>query len=366
MSTIYPRGKKGIYYYEANGKRQSLKTSDKQAALFLQNKFDKKSLLSENNLPNLEMTWVEFREEYFKIYSAIKAPDSFIKLEQAVKCFERIVEPRMLAGIQPVQCETWQAVRGGKVAPQTVNTEQRYLSPMLRKAHERGYIERNPFSDIRRLKASPSEAVPLTTSQSQQFMNAMHEKTPHYDLLALFFYETGMRLGEVAHQRIEDINFMQGLINVKPHDVFCDCFQCKHAKKMGDKAGWKGKHGVPRIVPISTHLNAELLRLFQDRKTGCIFPYVDDTIGKAIRRAHKKAGTYQRGSCDHIFRHTLATDMERAGVRRAVIKVILGHAKSTTTDSYIHVDPGELHAEFQKVLDWRFGANNNQLVMAAH
>lgn len=352
MSFLKQRGKKGTWYYISNeGAWKSLKTQSRLVAEQLKTRLDDRGMRSKYGIPDQELSWEEFRNEYFDLYAPLHAAASLVKLKIAVAAFERIVKPTMLIGVQARDIERWQAVRVTEISHRSVDAEQKYLAPMFRKAHGRRYIEVNPFIDIHRLKFTVPEPRSLSLGEAGKFLDMARKHFPEHELLALFAYETGMRLGEIVHQRIEDIDFMRALIQVKPHNDLCQCYHC--AKQ--ERAGWTGKAGVPRTVPISPRLNSLILQIFQQRPQGCLFPMAPNTLIGIFQRIYKKAGMKEAQSCTHTFRHTLATDMERAGVRRAVIKVILGHSKSTTTDSYIHVNLDELRGEFTKLLEWRDG-----------
>lgn len=363
MSWIEERiGKKRTTYrYCDKGQRpQKIKARNMMEAEAIKTTLDHRALFSEHGLPITDMSWAEFREEYYRGYEPSHSSQSTIKLKHVVLQFERIVQPKMLIGVRDIQAEDWQIARSKEISARSCNMEMSYLSPMFVKALHRKYIQVNPFGQIKRLRTAATEPRALSPAESDAFLESIAMDSPAHTLLAQFAYETGMRLDEISHQRMEDIDFIQGIIKVEPHTDECSCVRCKDA----EKPGWIGKAGVPRRVPLSPSLQKGLLDAFQGTPKGCIFPCCD-TIQHAFKRAHLAIGI-KDGACVHIFRHTLAVEMERAGVRRSVLKAILGHGRADTTDTYTgHVSPEELRSEFQKLLDWR-KQGRNVAVIALH
>lgn len=350
MSSVYQRNGKGNYYYCGNdGRPRSMKTDDPVAAKMLQNKWDREELLSENGLINKEKTWAEFKQEYRAVYAAEHKPSSLVKLDIVIKGFERHINPGKMLGINSAKCELWRACRlNDGLQPRSVDAEQKYLAPMLRKAFQRGYMERDPFADIRRLRFSRPKPRALNVLEGGKLLLAVQEKLSDYLLLAEFFFNTGMRLGEALHQRIEDVDFFSGFINVQPHSKKCECHQCKRQ----ETPGWTGKAGVPRKVPMTTRLQTLLLQRFQTQKTGCLFPHAERTVIKVFKKGFATMGISEKAAT-HIFRHTLATDMARAGIHDSVIAAILGHGARTTTDGYIHIPDEDLKTGMAQLEAWR-------------
>jgi len=358
MSQLQPRGKKGIYtWISDNGQWKSTGTSDLTAAKALQIKWDRQLFYSMNGLVDKDMTWADYREEYERLYESTHAHNSSVKLNYILNTFERIMKVlgcdlsvSRLSVVNMVLCEEWQSVRLREVTHQTVDTEQKYLEPFFKKAHQRGYIERNPFVDIPRVKFVPTEAKCLTFDEAKRFLGELETDGELYNLLGIFVYDTGMRRDEVAHQRIEDVDFVRGLVQVRNHAPACVCHQCEKS----EFPGWKTKTGRERVVPLSPRLQTMLLGLFQKQKMGCIFPIHPLTITEVFKRAYARAKVDGKVGV-HTLRHMMANDLRRAGVDEEIRKAILGHAKTSAHETYMHVDVGELQAAMARLLEWRKG-----------
>lgn len=377
MSRIFMRPERdNNWYYESAGQpRKSMRKEGvpagkggQLAAEMLQNKWDHEAFYSRNGLVNPNKKWLELKEEYFEFCSPPTFAElSFVKLKIAVKYFEAVLWPTEkelnAAMVLPISKELvmkWRKARLLKNLGQSVEAEEGYLRPMLRWAKDGGFLKEDPFSKMPAIRYSVTEKDPLTVPQANAFLDLLGKKYPHYAILGLMAYESGMRVDELVHLRIEDVNFMTGIAQLLPHETFCDCFQCGKQKK----PGWLGKHGVPRKIPLSPKANAMILQLFQERKRGNVFPWKSQSIIRVVARILKLMGIYKTRRATHVFRHTFATHCDQAGVRQSMTARILGHANKTTTDGYTHaggVGDEELQRQYQQLLDWRSGHQEGQI-----
>lgn len=350
MSSIWKRG--DVWQYQSDDKviRKSLHTDNEQVAKMLQNKLDRQAYYSENGLVDKEKTWKEFRDDYFVTYKATKAYRSFVKLQKVVKDFEEIVRPASLLGITKQKCELWQATRLSIVSPQTVVCEKSYLSPMLAYAHDSGFIERNPCKGMMSFDYVTPEPKVLTYDEAQAFLSALHAKYPHYDPLGRMAYDTGMRLDEILHQRPGDVDFGRHVLSVSAHKKTCPCIHCDRAEKKTGRRGWVPKTRVERLIPLSPALEKTLKGIVP--AGGVFYPMGESTLGDVFGRIHVAAGIKGKARV-HVFRHTMVTDLGRAGVRRGVIMAIVGHSPENSTDGYDHVAEWELQDAMKKLVEYR-------------
>jgi integrase len=229
---------------------------------------------------------------------------------------------------------------------------------MFKYAHANGYIEINPFFGLKPRKFIIPEAKSLESKGAADFLKTVHEFFPHYDLIARFAYDTGMRVGEILHQRWDDVNLESGLLKVTAHLETCPCIQCNRSLQRYGKRGWLPKTGQERYVPISRDLKAALQEVPKAERVGIVFNYSASGIERRFGRLHTKAGDPQ-GSPFHVFRHTMVSDMERAKVRPGVISAIVGHSVPLSTGGapmtrhYNHAFVGELLAGMKQLTEWR-------------
>jgi integrase/recombinase XerD len=134
-------------------------------------------------------------------------------------------------------------------------------------------------------------------------------------------YACGLRVSEVVHLRVADIDSARMVVQVR-----------------------QGKGQKDRLVPLSAVLLAELRAYWQRyRPTAYLFP------GR-YGRDYLHAGALQRGFAKrvrplglakhvtlHTLRHSYATHLLEAGVDVVTLQRLLGHRDLSTTARYLHV-----------------------------
>jgi integrase/recombinase XerD len=144
-------------------------------------------------------------------------------------------------------------------------------------------------------------------------------------------YATGVRVSELIHLRVSDLDELQGVIRVI------------------------GKGDKQRLVPVArTALKSVEEYCLQQRPQllkGRVSPYLFVTarggamtrqgFWKLLRGHGKKAGilsTYKkRALSPHVIRHTFATHLLEGGADLRSVQTMLGHADIGTTQIYTHV-----------------------------
>lgn len=157
--------------------------------------------------------------------------------------------------------------------------------------------------------------------------------------LLLLFLRLGLRLGEVANLRSNDIDWRSGALTVRGSKSHRD-----------------------RILPLPRDVGTALvahLRV-QREKSEHIFHPLRPPFTEERRRLHvlnsqrylfQAAGITDRGS--HSLRHTLATRLVSRGASFKAVADVLGHKSVTTTLIYAKLD---LQALRQVALPWPGGA----------
>jgi integrase/recombinase XerD len=140
-------------------------------------------------------------------------------------------------------------------------------------------------------------------------------------------YGCGLRLDELLHLRVSDIDSSRMILHVH-----------------------HGKGGKDRLVPLSPRLLQELRAywrryrprtwLFPGRKPDA--PMTDGGIQRRLRHALKRAGLNKPCSM-HTLRHSYATHLLEAGVDVLVLKALMGHSSLQTTARYLHISTHRLH-----------------------
>jgi site-specific recombinase XerD len=161
----------------------------------------------------------------------------------------------------------------------------------------------------------------MTEDQVRQLMNA--KLTLKERCVVGLMYGAGMRISEVCHLRIRDIESGEKRIKV---------YQGKGAK---DRYTLLPEH-------LLTHLRAYYIEsgrpseyLFTSRQTKGAHSI--RAMQVVVNSAMEKAG-FERGKYTaHTLRHSFATHMLNSGNNIHVIKTLLGHSKIETTMVYLHL-----------------------------
>lgn len=143
-------------------------------------------------------------------------------------------------------------------------------------------------------------------------------KNPKHHAIFTTVYSTGLRVSEVAHLTINDIDSRSGVICVR-----------------------QGKGKKDRYVPLSARLLAELRQYWKRyRPAHWLFPGRDMTqaisrhgILDAFTKAKIKAKITKHVSV-HSLRHAYATHLLEAGTDLVIIKQLLGHSSISSTLRY--------------------------------
>lgn len=171
--------------------------------------------------------------------------------------------------------------------------------------------------------AYPRQAIKLPTVYSVAEVKAIFKATTSVKYRTLFqvVYATGLRLSEVAHLRLTDLDRDRRLTTVR---------------------GGKGKKD--RMVMLTDKLEAIIYEylvqhkpktyLFDEPETG--EPLAVRTIQRVYSETVRFAGVSKIGGI-HTLRHSFATHLLESGTDIRYIQALLGHESILTTMRYTHV-----------------------------
>ena len=134
-------------------------------------------------------------------------------------------------------------------------------------------------------------------------------------------YALGLRLSELLHLQVGDIDGGRGVVHVR-----------------------LGKGGKDRFVPIAPRL-LKLLRAWWllHRSKTWLFPGAKPdqplnagSVQRLCRKAVTRAGL-KKPATMHTLRHSYATHLLEAGVDVVTLQRLLGHASLETTSRYLHL-----------------------------
>jgi integrase/recombinase XerD len=137
-------------------------------------------------------------------------------------------------------------------------------------------------------------------------------------------YACGLRIGELLHLQVTDIDSVRMVVNVR-----------------------QGKGAKDRQVPLSAQLLVELRRwwcqhrtqpwLFPGMKKGVQkWPVSAGNVQRMMRKIVSRSGLKKQASM-HTLRHSYATHLLEAGVDVVTLQKLLGHNDLSTTARYLHL-----------------------------
>jgi integrase/recombinase XerD len=149
---------------------------------------------------------------------------------------------------------------------------------------------------------------------------------PWFLTLLQLTYACGLRIGEVVHLRLGDIDSARMVVQVR----------CAKGRK-------------DRLLPLSAGLLA-LLRTYwrQHRPRDWLFPGRHQgqhrnigSVQRLFRRALRACGITKKASM-HTLRHSYATHLLEAGTDLFTLQKLLGHNQLSTTLRYTHIEQSHL------------------------
>jgi integrase/recombinase XerD len=182
-----------------------------------------------------------------------------------------------------------------------------------------GMIEMIPF-------ARKPRTLPDVLSQAEVTRLIAAAADDRFSTLLQITYGCGLRVSEVVHLRIADIDAARRVLHIR-----------------------LAKGGKDRLVPLSTVLLQRLRDYWRKhRPTDWLFPGVKPgwalSIGQVQRQFRQTvaaAGITKKASM-HTLRHSYATHLLEAGVNLLTLQKLLGHNQLSTTALYTHLQQDHL------------------------
>lgn len=167
-----------------------------------------------------------------------------------------------------------------------------------------------------------SGTLPVVLSREEVHRLIGQARTLRQRTMLLTAYAAGLRLTEILHLRVDDVDAARMTLRVV-----------------------QGKGGKDRYTVLSPRL-LEALRAYWrvERPRGWLFPARGEparpmdpsSLQKAYQRAKQRAGITKPGGI-HTLRHCFATHCLEAGVDLHTIQRLLGHGHLTTTTRYFQL-----------------------------
>lgn len=258
---------------------------------------------------------------------------------------------------------------------ETCNKVKILLVDIFNKALINEYVRRNPAKGITLKRDEKKDIRVLTREEQVTFFDCC--KGTFYDNLFVTAVSTGMRIGELAALKWEDIDWDHMVINVRKTLVYQKYegdakkdFHFEDPKtntstrkipinrqcELALKKQFMQKRAVASKQPITKNVREDCADLlFTTRfNTPLNSQIVCDAINKIIEEINltKDYLDEMESFSAHCFRHTFATRCFEAGIAPKTVQKYLGHATlQMTMDLYTSVMPQHMETEMNKFAD---------------
>ncbi len=258
---------------------------------------------------------------------------------------------------------------------ETCNKVKILLVDIFNKALINEYVRRNPARGITLKRDEKKDIRVLTREEQVTFFDCC--KGTFYDNLFVTAVSTGMRIGELAALKWEDIDWNNMVINVRKTLVYQQYegdvkkdFHFENPKtnkstrkipinrqcELALKKQFMQKRAVASKQPITKNVREDCADLlFTTRfNTPLNSQIVCDAINKVIEEINltKDYLDEMESFSAHCFRHTFATRCFEAGITPKTVQKYLGHATlQMTMDLYTSVMPQHMETEMNKFAD---------------
>lgn len=325
--TLYKRGTVYWSYVWVDGRRhaQSTKTGNRRLAEQIDQKHGEELRLRNTQCPELkpEIRFAELAARFLECGCAKEWHRDRLKV--LLPYFADMQVLRITKGI--IRQYRAERHRQKIITETTVNRDIECLRHLLYWAVDEGFIAANPIARIRMERERRKKRPVLSFEEEKLLLKAA---SPHLRDITIVALDTGMRRGEILHQRWDDVDFARRLLYVT------------HSKT---------PEGEAREIPLTDRV---FQLLFENQKAeGLIFTFKGKPIGSlktAWKAAIRRAGI--RRTRFHYLRHTFNTRLLELGVVREVRMALLGHTFGDTHESYEHVELPLKREAIRKLEAW--------------
>ena len=223
-----------------------------------------------------------------------------------------------------------------------------------------GPVLGQPLRHLNLRRPRRPRSVPAVLSRGEVHALLAELRGVHH-LVAGLLYGAGLRLSGALRLRVRDLDFERRQLTIRRgkgqrdrYAILPDALvgplqrQMAHARSLHrrDLAAGYGRAALPHAY-ARKHPGAATAfgwpfvfpatQLSEDPRTGerrrhHLHP---STLQKAVRRAARQAGIDKKATC-HTLRHSFATHLLEAGTDVRTVQELLGHAKLSTTQVYLH------------------------------
>ena len=208
-------------------------------------------------------------------------------------------------------------------------------------------ITRNPIPKFRnrylksRLKnKNGATRQIISVNQMSDFINSILD--PKDKAVAITLCKTGIRLSELVNINIDDVNWTEQSIKLKPNGKRSNLtvyFDDECGRILRRYVGVRDDLAKPGEKALFINYYGVRMR----RRA------IEDMISKYAQRIglhDQNSNDLQKRFSPHCCRHWFTTHLRRAGMSREHIKELRGDSRNETMDVYMHIDEKELRESY--------------------
>ena len=237
------------------------------------------------------------------------------------------------------------AMAAQQAKPGSIRMTYAVLNMALKKAVKWKYVSENACTGITLPRLEDSERVYLSPEQAQALLQTVAgHRLSTIITLAL---ATGLRRGELLGLKWQDINFKDGILQVKRTLIYVNGEGHKEVEPKTKKSKRTIKVPTFALEALKAHRKEQwkartLATEWEERDL--VFPNQDGGyVSFASFQRHWSQVLVQSGLPHemhfHDLRHSAATLLLRMGIAQKVVQEILGHTTGKMTEKYLHVLP---------------------------
>lgn len=244
-----------------------------------------------------------------------------------IKVINATFEHRPLKDVRPSEVKAWIVKLQESYAPSTVYALHRRLGQLLSDAVHDGLIPRSPVSRRTSPPAPKQRPYVATTEQVWALNDALPD---HFKPVVLLGAFAGLRAGEMVALRVQDVDFMRGVIS--------PAIQYPGVELKTEMS----KTPIPIPQVLALQLNRNPTAWGSDHLVVGAFgrPVTPTTVDVAFKLARETIQGLPDGFRVHDLRHYYASLLIASGLDVKVVQHRLRHASAKTTlDTYSHLWP---------------------------
>jgi len=251
-----------------------------------------------------------------------------------------IGQPTELAKLSPVDLTRYLTARSADYQPASLRQVAGSLRQFLRFAQQQGWTNQPLNLAVPRIACGAKNDLPAYLSQQELDLlldswDCSRAQGQRDLAIGLCLARLGMRAGEVAALKLEDLDWRQGILRLN-----------------------HSKNGHPGTLPLVVEVGESIAKYLRAGRPACSYrqvflfhqpvrPMDGRAISQVIERALRRCGIQVPRPGAHLLRHTVASHLVQNGASLKEVADLLRHRHLNSAALYAHVDVAHLRSATQ-------------------